>query len=108
MRTFADFKRRLVPGLVLKAVNHMRPEASGERTIVKVQGNGYWFNIAGKVYAADHRPTELAGKPCRYWYEWRGGAKIIRIDGPNEVTLLTEPGDGPQRPLVTLTFPEAT
>ena len=99
MRSFADFKRRLVPGLILQATNHVRPEASGQRTVTKVQGNGYWFTIAGRV----NQSGERAGKPERFWYEWKS-AKVCRIDGPNTVTFLTAP-NGP--PLVTLVFPDA-
>jgi hypothetical protein len=104
MKTFADMKRRLVPGLVLQAVNHIRPEANGPRTVVKVQGNGYWFNMPGHVHdtqTGDVLDTR-AGKLKRYWYGWDGGAKVCRIDGPDTITFLTKANG---QPIVTLTFP---
>jgi hypothetical protein len=96
MKSFSEVKRRFVPGLVLTATNHIRPEASGQRTVTKVQGNGYYFNIAGRV----HESGERAGQPERFWYEWKG-ASVCRIDGPNTVTFLSAPNG---TPLVTLVF----
>jgi hypothetical protein len=47
MRTLTDIKRRLAPGVVLECIGQTRrPELVGtRRTVVKVQGNGYCFNL---------------------------------------------------------------
>jgi hypothetical protein len=39
----SEAKRRVQVGTVLHAVGHYNPNASGTRTVTKVQGNGFWY-----------------------------------------------------------------
>lgn len=81
----AEAKRRVVEGMTLHAVGHMRPEAGGPRTVTRVQTNGFWFDTER------HRNA---------WLEWPS-AREIAPGGPNELVLLR---DGEL--MTTLTFPE--
>lgn len=48
MRTFADLKRTLKPGLKLKVLAHWQEKLIGTtRTVDAVQTNGYWFYTEG-------------------------------------------------------------
>lgn len=85
----AEAKRRATAGTVLIAENHIRPQASGPRTVIKVQTNGLWV-------VRDEGTR-------RYWMEWPKAALCIDLGPgrPDSIQLLAEPGS----PLVTLTFP---
>lgn len=49
MKTFADVKRTIKPGMKLKVVQHdYRPELTGTvRVVTRTQTNGYYFHMEG-------------------------------------------------------------
>ena len=80
----SEAKRRVVVGSVIDAVGHYNPACTGERTVTKVQTNGFWFTCASLK---------------RAWCAWPK-ASLTRDLGPNTVQLLTEDG----QPLSTFTL----
>jgi len=87
----AEAKRRATAGIVLIAENHIRPEASGARTITRAQGNGIWYTLTNDKGLPSNR---------KYWLGWPKAAFCVD-SGPDSIQLIYEPG----RPLLTLTFP---
>ena len=81
----AEAKRRTKVGTVIDAVGHYNPNASGLRTVTKVQSNGFWF---------------ASSALCRGWCAWPP-ASLVRDDGPDTITLMIDQ-DGP---LSTFTYP---
>ena len=48
MKTLADLKRRVQPGVKLLALEHWQPKHIGVvRTVTRIQGNGYYYVIPG-------------------------------------------------------------
>ncbi len=101
MKSFADFRRRLAPGVELDAINHKIPVATGRRRIDKVQTNGFWFiQLDGQAGDPAKGLQSRVGKRC--WTDFPM-ARYVRINSPHAVTFLDE--DGSER--VTLAFPAA-
>lgn len=100
MRTLKDFKARFRVGGKIDVVNHRIPAATGRRTITKVQGNGYWFvqETAPTPTTSDGCSQDRTGTRC--WGEFPKRASDLRIDGPDEATVL-EKGT----PWFTVRFP---
>lgn len=86
MRSAKDVRARFIVGAEMVATNHVLPAASGPRTVVEVNGNGYWFT----------RP-QVSG---RFWHQFPRTANLFRIDGPNAVTFIDKGGAS----VVTLRF----
>lgn len=91
MRTLADVRRRMTPGTEVDAVNYVRPQASGPRTVVKNQTERICWRMQ------DGQES---------WLDWPK-ARATRIDGPDTVTFLGRGADG-TGPLVTFTFRNET
>lgn len=88
MKSYKDVKARFKVGMELEATNHVRPESSSRREVMKVQTNGYWF---------ERRPVHT--HQSRFWFAFPAKAADCRIDGPDQVTFLDE-----GVPLVTIRF----
>ena len=43
MKTLADFKKLLVPGLVFHCENYARPETTGSRKVIEVHKHGFYY-----------------------------------------------------------------
>lgn len=91
MKTYKDVKARFKAGQAINAVNHVRPESSGRRQVMKVQTNGYWFQRVGV-------PT-----PTNFWFAFPAKAAQCRIDDSDTATFLDPDGS----PLVTICFAPA-
>jgi hypothetical protein len=81
----SEAKRRVVVGLTIDAVGHYNPNASGPRTVTKVQTNGFW-------YSCQRIP--------KAWLQWPSAAQT-RSEGPDSIVLLLDSGE----PMTTLVFP---
>ena len=88
MKSYKDVKAHFKVGMEINAVNHLRPESSGRRKVMKVQTNGYWFQRVGA-------PT-----PTNFWFTFPAKAAQCRIDDSDTATFLDTAG----APLVTITF----
>lgn len=84
----AEAKRRITPGIQITAKNHIRPEASGVRTVTRVQGNGFWFLLA----------SDGPGSTREYWLAWPKAALVVDR-GPDSLQIVDA-----GRPFVTLSF----
>jgi hypothetical protein len=90
MTSFAAVKRRIQPGTRLLCVeNTYRPELDGqERTVEKVQANGFWWTRDGDErrnwtqYPAARDVTVLDADTWRF--------KLARTDGYVELRFLAE------------------
>ena len=73
MKTMADVRRLVKPGLVFQCVNYIHPEVSGRRTVVRAQVKSFSY----EVDAADKKIG---------WIEYPKAGEY-RIDG-NELIFL--------------------
>lgn len=84
MKTLADVRRRMLVGIKVHVANHVRPEATGLRTVVKNQSKDIGWKQADGQLA---------------WLKWPKASEI-EISDPDTVTFLVE-----GKPFVTITFP---
>lgn len=84
----AEAKRRITPGIKITAENHIRPEASGVRTVTRVQGNGFWFLLA----------SDGPGSTRECWLAWPKAALVVDL-GPDSLQIVDA-----GRPFVTLSL----
>lgn len=93
MRTLADFKRRLAPGVRLHIENHVRPQASRDTEVLRVQTKQFTT-----------RGWKDDGSEVESWMTLPPAAAFEPVDA-NTARLL-EPGGGGWKPFVTVTFLE--
>lgn len=91
MKTLTDFKKRLAPGLVLEVVEHWQPQYCANRTVTKVQTNGYWFTQPGEAR--------------RFWSPFPAASGLsflanghVRIDYDNKRFVVMRFADTPRSP----------
>ena len=84
MNSLAALKRIIQPGLQLLAVEHWQPKLIGTvRTVIAVQGNGYWYRIPGddrRMWSSYGKASEFTFPAAdTYRYECDGHGWTLRI-----------------------------
>ena len=86
MKTLADLKRRVQPGVQLLAVDHWQDKLKGSiRTVTRTQGNGYWFCVPGdqrEMWSGYDKAAFFSfPAPNQYRYERDGKGWTLEILG---------------------------
>lgn len=94
MKTLADLRRAMVVGVVVQVVNHVHPNLSGERTVVRARTKSWCLSLP-----VDH---PRYGTVDGAWFDFPSAA-MCRFDG-DSVTIHRDPEWNDGGPFMTITL----
>ena len=80
MKTLADLKRNIRPGMRLRVADHWLERYRGTtRVVTRVQTNGYWFRQGGEDHFSAYGYAHCYTFPTETSYRYKNGSQFWEV-----------------------------